>query len=343
MMDNSKEPIEKESESTFSPKPVELGTSALGDRLRRARQAMGMSISEFAGKLTIPPEHLAALEESRFDDLPALVYARGYLMRIAKALDLPAHFLLEEFHREISWRRPDVAQAQTKKPFREPPTFSLSIFSPVVLRWVGIVGIVVIVLGYLLFSVGGILRPPTLVLSEPTRDQEVTTDTVVVAGKTDPDARLTLNGQAINNRDGTFSEQVGLQNGLNIIEVRAANRLGRTQIIQRRIQATLPASRPGETVGVQVILRVIGKTSYVKIVSDGRPFFEGTLLPGTEKLLEASETIALSVSDTNDVAVTYLGKKWSPLDSRGFPITSLVFSRDGSTNDIDVALADREL
>lgn len=342
MTDISKEPIEGESADTFSPKPVELGMSALGDRLRRARQAMGMSISEFAGKLSIPPEHLAALEESRFEDLPALVYARGYLMRIAKALDLPANYLLEEFHREISWRRPDVAQAQAKKPFRKPPTFSLSLFSPMILKWVGVGLLVLAVVGYLLFSIGGILRPPSLTLVEPERDQEVTTDTVLVAGTTDPDARLTLNGQAINNRDGSFTEQVRLQNGLNIIEVRAANRLGRTQIIQRRIQATLPASRPGETVGVQVILRVIGKSTYVKIVSDGRPFFEGTLLPGTEKLLEASETIALSVSDTIDVAVTYLGKKWSPLDLQGGALTSLVFSRDGSTDDIDTALSQRD-
>ena len=73
------------------PRPVEAsGTEAarLGDELREARLALGISVEEMAGHLRIRRAHLEALEEGRLRDLPGAAYAVGFVRSYAAALGL---------------------------------------------------------------------------------------------------------------------------------------------------------------------------------------------------------------------------------------------------------------
>jgi cytoskeleton protein RodZ len=63
--------------------------AAIGDRLRAARQALGLARDEFARKAHMPTAVLADLEEGRFERLGAAVYVRGYLRSAARAAGIP--------------------------------------------------------------------------------------------------------------------------------------------------------------------------------------------------------------------------------------------------------------
>ncbi len=68
----------------------ELGpdTEFSGALLRRVRESRGIELREIAGKTKISAAHLPAIEDEAFDQLPPLVYVRGFLVELAKFLKL---------------------------------------------------------------------------------------------------------------------------------------------------------------------------------------------------------------------------------------------------------------
>jgi cytoskeletal protein RodZ len=68
----------------------------VGDTLRATRERSGVSVAEVTSATGLSTRHIAALEENRFDSLPARVYARAYLRNYAEYLKLDPDPLLEE-------------------------------------------------------------------------------------------------------------------------------------------------------------------------------------------------------------------------------------------------------
>jgi cytoskeletal protein RodZ len=62
----------------------------LGDRLRQAREALGVSVDDITARTKIPARALMALEAEAFDRLPRGVVRRAYLRTYATALGLDA-------------------------------------------------------------------------------------------------------------------------------------------------------------------------------------------------------------------------------------------------------------
>ena len=52
------------------------------------RESLGLDLGDISDKTKIARSHLQAIEEERFDELPALVYTRGFLGELAKQLRL---------------------------------------------------------------------------------------------------------------------------------------------------------------------------------------------------------------------------------------------------------------
>jgi flagellar biosynthesis protein FlhG len=61
-----------------------------GARLRRARLRRGVELDEISSVTKVNPTYLSFIEEERFDDLPANVYVRGFVMGYATYLGLDA-------------------------------------------------------------------------------------------------------------------------------------------------------------------------------------------------------------------------------------------------------------
>ena len=74
-----------------------------GSSLRGIRESIGFDLKQISQKTKISRQNLAWLEEESFENLPALVYIRGFIMEYAKALNLDPHRVadsyLESYHR----------------------------------------------------------------------------------------------------------------------------------------------------------------------------------------------------------------------------------------------------
>lgn len=67
---------------------VHAETEWTGNLLRKVREVQGVELVEIAQRTKISSGHLAAIEEERFADLPALVYVQGFVQEYAKFLKL---------------------------------------------------------------------------------------------------------------------------------------------------------------------------------------------------------------------------------------------------------------
>jgi hypothetical protein len=70
----------------------------IGSSLRDARVRQGLDFPELEERTKIRPKYLRALEEERFDILPAPTYVRGFLRSYAEALGLDGQPFVDEYN-----------------------------------------------------------------------------------------------------------------------------------------------------------------------------------------------------------------------------------------------------
>lgn len=63
-------------------------TEFTGPLLRKVRESQGIEIAEISSRTKISKAHLVALEDESYDNLPAIVYVRGFVTELAKYLRL---------------------------------------------------------------------------------------------------------------------------------------------------------------------------------------------------------------------------------------------------------------
>jgi len=92
---------------------INAETEFTGRLLAKVREALGVELSEIARETKISVTHLAAIENEAFDDLPALVYTRGFVQQLAKFLKLDPTQVTKTYLRRLrEWRAESDGEAQ---------------------------------------------------------------------------------------------------------------------------------------------------------------------------------------------------------------------------------------
>lgn len=84
----------------------------VGQRLREAREAKGLSVEDIAAQTRIPTRHLSSLETSDWDKLPAATYSIGFAKNYAGAIGLDRNEIGEQLRAEMGGARPAYAQPE---------------------------------------------------------------------------------------------------------------------------------------------------------------------------------------------------------------------------------------
>lgn len=90
-------------------------SGALGDRLRQAREASGMTVEQLASLTKLNPQFIEALEKGRWDLLPGQVYLKPFVKSCAEVL----HLDLKELYcliNGVDGREPSTTIAQPEPP-----------------------------------------------------------------------------------------------------------------------------------------------------------------------------------------------------------------------------------
>ena len=88
----------------------------VGDRLRTAREAQGLTLDAIAAQTRIPTRHLASLEASDWAALPAPTYSVGFAKNYAAIVGLDRTEIADQLRAEMGGTRPVYAQAEVFQP-----------------------------------------------------------------------------------------------------------------------------------------------------------------------------------------------------------------------------------
>lgn len=83
----------------------------VGERLRAAREAMGMSLEQLAAETRISERHLGQIEEGEFGLLPGRTYAFGFSRSFARAVGLDHNEVAREVREELAAIEPAGSRA----------------------------------------------------------------------------------------------------------------------------------------------------------------------------------------------------------------------------------------
>lgn len=201
-------------------------------RLKEAREKAGMDLDGLADKTKINKQHLMAIEECRFDDIPhAVIYQKNFLKRYALALGLPTDEILNQF---VSEETKETNPAVTEKNKKIKRT-RLSNF-PSFFRTASIVILIFGLVGYIGWQIRSIVKPPQLTLYSPQNGYVTDDHEITVQGKTHKETQVSVNGKTItSDEEGQFKETVNLSPGINTITVSAKKKHGKSTEVVRHV------------------------------------------------------------------------------------------------------------
>lgn len=96
----------------------------VGEKLRDARMAQGLELSDVAARTRVPLRHLAAIEASDYSGLPSTTYAIGFVKAYARAVGADEVALARELRAETAstFAAREVYESyDPEDPVREPP------------------------------------------------------------------------------------------------------------------------------------------------------------------------------------------------------------------------------
>lgn len=114
-----------------------LFPATVGEKLRAAREAQKLELSDIASRTRIPLRHLEAIEQSNFASLPSVTYAMGFAKSYARAVGTDEVAIARELRAELGDRPERPAP---------PPTYDFDERSRVPSRGIALAGAIVAVL-----------------------------------------------------------------------------------------------------------------------------------------------------------------------------------------------------
>ncbi|MFI5265603.1 MAG: helix-turn-helix domain-containing protein [Candidatus Levyibacteriota bacterium] len=191
--------------------------------LKEEREKKGLSIGTVVEALKIRKNFIVDIENGNFNSLPSESYAMGFVKNYAAFLGISSNRAAALFRREYESKNIEVIP-KFKKTNRLPGRRFI-LRSP---RSYLILGVTIVVLCYIMYQFSFLFVGPKLTLSSPENGSVVSANTVMVAGKTDPYATVTVNTEDVYvDLSGSFKTTLYVYSGNNTVTVLAKNRYGK--------------------------------------------------------------------------------------------------------------------
>ena len=182
-------------------------------------QERGVTIEKLTLTTNIPHRFVAAILDGEFKRLPAPPYVRGYLSKIAVALNVDPIPLLKAY-------KESAEIANSRREDRLPVNrFAIQNVNK---NWVVIFLVVIVVVGLISFRMKDILGTPRLQVNLPETTLVTQEQVIKVSGQVSSGDKLTLNQEIVyTDEAGGFQKEINLTTGLNTLEFSVKRFLGR--------------------------------------------------------------------------------------------------------------------
>lgn len=205
----------------------------VGQVLKEERERKFYTLDEIEKATKIRKELLSALEAGQYQKLPPQTFVQGFIKNYGKFLGLNPEKLLAVYRREFSEGRnpPRILESFSnpldKRKFKVTPAKALG----------GVIlALIIIFFAYLWIEYRFLVGAPFLEVQKPIDQEAVTLPITQVLGRTDPEAKVTINNQEIQvDATGKFSQEIKLSDSTNTISVIAISKSGKETKIERTV------------------------------------------------------------------------------------------------------------
>ena len=199
----------------------------VGQKLKDARLEKNLNLREISDATKIREEFLEAIEKGEYEKLPGPSYAHGFVRNYSKYLGLPEEETLAIFRREFDTK---AAYEVLPKGLLGGREFSIKRLRPNRSFILATFSILILFL-FILYQYRFAFLNPSLQVFEPKKDQVITTLSVKISGKTNPDSTVFVGNEAVSlEKDGSFEKTVTFFPGKTTITIKTVNRFGKETI-----------------------------------------------------------------------------------------------------------------
>lgn len=221
-----------------SPKDILFSMRKVGDILKKRRIERNFTFEDIERRTKIRKKFIQAIESGDYSLFSSSTYLRGFIKNYSDFLNLPTTEILAIFRREFA---ENEKIGIVPKGLSEPLQVPLTRLTPTKISFITAVILLILFFVYLIRSYISVTGVPELTVKTPEAGARVTSEKIVVEGKTDPNARLTINNQEVLiNQDGSFSTEVTINKNTTILTIVAENKKGKRAVVERVIEVELP-------------------------------------------------------------------------------------------------------
>lgn len=216
----------------FVRRQLTIAKQPLAEKLRALRRGQAVTLEMIEQKTHIRAFYLKALERGEYKSLPEPLYARNFIRAYARVLGADEEYFLELYDEECGQCDlvlPMQTPRQKIKKSRLRLWHRLTMFTAL--------GFVFLIfLSYFGFQIHSIVSPPEIIIISPLDNALTHTSRIQIEGIADIDATVYVNGkQVVVDKDSTFTTEIYLEKGLNIVQIEAERRYSNRSYTERRV------------------------------------------------------------------------------------------------------------
>jgi len=296
--------------------------AALGERLRREREARGISLEAISAQTRIGVRLLKAIEENALDQLPGGIFNKSFVRQYARFLGLDEEAAVREYLQGIGAGREEAVLPPEAEPAQEGLLATWGDYR---------LGLAAAVLAVIIAAVWYWLpraappkeQPATATASQPSASSEppATGEPALPSENTAGPARATVSasGQVKAPSEGGAAPAISPSSPAAALSPPSA---ARAQLFQA---AEIAAA--GE-VAEELLLQINARsTVWLSITADGEQQWQGILEPNQSRAVQASDSIRLTVGNAGGVELTLNGKAMGSLGREGEVKTVTIAAR----------------
>ncbi len=320
----------------------------LGERLQNAREEANLTLKEISQSIRVRETYIRYLEEGRYSELPADVYVRGFLRSYCNYVGTDFQGSLDIYKNERGIQE-NIKKSKEPIPLSSYKSNSFVITPRLIKICLTVLAVFVVFL-YIWFQLSGLSKPPVLTILDPSEDKTINDDVIVLVGETDLEAEVKINDQSIQvDGSGKFKETIALQDGLNVLNIVANNKFGKSTEVKRNIMVeltgdlerqkeneklALKGEYKKEVVAVdknvkdknvkvtikpefELVVTVLDKVAWIQVKADDRLIYSGMMLPDASQTFKAKEKFLVSSGKADKTKVVLNGKDLGFLGKEG--------------------------
>jgi cytoskeleton protein RodZ len=197
----------------------------VGQMLQAARAAKKLELEDVARITKIRPQFLKAIEADDYLRLPSSTVARGFIRNYSEFLEINPTQIAAIFRRDFV---ENESGQIVPRGFVEPINQQV-FWTPRATAIAVLTVILTLFAAYLSYQYYTLAGPPKLEINHTEENVITQEDTFEIAGETDPEATLSVNGQLVAlDKGGQFFFRVPLSEGENLVTITATSKTGKS-------------------------------------------------------------------------------------------------------------------